>query len=81
MIYLSNRYSLLCTVVDFFVLYGDSYVSIEKEYVLMDLPAIISARGLFLSFSCFGVAWDMFEWLEKMFLHSKNVINVGKLSL
>ena len=74
-----------CNQSTLWALYNNPYVGIEKEYVLMDLAAIISAiggaLGLFLGFSCFGVAWDAFEWLEKMFLHSKNVINVGKLSL
>ena len=44
------------------------WVTIEEEYRLMGVNAIISATGgslgLFLGLSCYGVVWKLCEWLE-----------------
>lgn len=54
----------------FWPYYSEGSIKIQEEYRLMDLGAIISATGgslgLFLGFSCYGMAWDLLGWLETL---------------
>ena len=51
--------------------FNNPWVTIEEEYTLMGVNAIISATGgslgLFLGLSCYGVVWKLCEWLEAAF--------------